>query len=50
MKKNIEILKKNNFIVTSKTLNIPITDFAIEEFEIIGNVGDNLELLKEGSV
>ena len=30
-----------------KTLNIPITDFAIEEFEIIGNAWENHELLKE---
>ena len=30
-----------------KTLNIPITDFAIEEFEVIGNVWENPELLKE---
>jgi len=33
-----------------KTLNIPITDLAIEEFEVIGNVWENPELLKEGSV
>lgn len=30
-----------------RTLNIPITDFAIEEFELIGNVWENPELLKE---
>jgi hypothetical protein len=34
----------------NKILNTPISDFAIEEFELIGNVWDNPELLKEGSV
>jgi uncharacterized phage protein (TIGR01671 family) len=34
----------------NKILNTPISDFAIEEFEVIGNVWGNPELLKEGSV
>jgi uncharacterized phage protein (TIGR01671 family) len=34
----------------NKILNTPISDFAIEEFEVIGNIWDNPELLKEESV
>lgn len=34
----------------NKILNTPITDFAIEEFELIGNVWENPELLKEGNI
>jgi len=34
----------------NKMMNTPLSEFAIEEFEVIGNRWDNPELLKEGSV
>lgn len=34
----------------NKILNTPISDFAIEEFELIGNIWENPELLKEGNI